>query len=129
MARAKKREGLMAQEALFKAIVQESGTVLADRVSVADSPRARAKGLLGKKGLEDGQGLLIRPCSSIHTFFMKFPIDVLFLTKDGVVIKIAKRLKPWRLCGCWFGCYMVLELKEGALKTKDDLTKKHIKLT
>ena len=118
----------MVQEALFKAIVQESGNVLADRLSIADSPGARAKGLLGKAGLDDGQGLLIRPCSSIHTFFMQFPIDVLFLAKDGMIIKISRGLKPWRLCGCWFGCYMVLELKESALESTVDLTKMHIKL-
>lgn len=118
----------MVQEALFKAIVQESGKVLADRVSIADSPGARAKGLLGKIGMDAGQGLLIRPCSSIHTFFMQFPIDVLFLARDGMIIKISRGLKPWRLCGCWFGCYMVLELKEGTLESTADLTKMHIKL-
>ncbi len=118
----------MVQEALFRAIVQETGMVLADRISIADSPAARARGLLGRMGLEDGQGLLIKPCSSIHMFFMKFPIDVLFLARDGRVIKMIRGLKPWRLCGCWFGCYMVLELKEGVLTSSGLLTKKHINL-
>lgn len=123
-----KQEDPMAQKALFRAIVQETGMVLADRISIADSPAARARGLLGRMGLEDGQGLLIKPCSSIHMFFMKFPIDVLFLSRDGMVIKMARGLKPWRLCGCWFGCYMVLELKEGALPGTDDFIKKHINI-
>ncbi|MFB3918934.1 hypothetical protein BU251_00075 [Candidatus Velamenicoccus archaeovorus] len=117
----------MAAEALYKAIVQESGKMLADKITIADSFGARAKGLLGKIGLEDGRGLLIRPCSSIHMFFMKFPIDVLFLAKDGRIIKIVKGLKPWRLSGCWFGCHMVLELKEGVLDINEDFDKKHIK--
>lgn len=120
-------EGQMAAEVLYKAIVQESGNVLADKIAIADSLGARAKGLLGKMRMEDGQGLLIKPCSSIHMFFMKFPIDVLFLTKDGSVIKIVKRLRPWKLSGCWFGCHMVLELKEGALGKDEDFYKKHIK--
>jgi len=118
----------MAAEALYKAIVQESGKVLADKIIIADSLGARTKGLLGKMRMEDGQGLLIKPCSSIHMFFMKFPIDVLFLAKDGRVIKIVKGLKPWRLSGCLFGCHMVLELKERALGMNEDFDKKHIKL-
>lgn len=117
----------MAQKVVFKAVVQDSGLVLADRVSIADSPMSRAKGLLGRRGIEDGEGLLIRPCSSIHTFFMNFPIDVLFLTRDGRVLKAAMGLRPWRLSGCWFGCYMVLELKEGVIEKTEVLKNKSIK--
>ncbi len=118
----------MATDGLYKAIVEESGKILADKIAIADSLGARAKGLLGKKELDDGQGLLIRPCSSIHMFFMKIPIDVLFLAKDGRIIKVAKGLRPWRLCGCWIGCYMVLELKKGTIDIIEDIMGKHIKL-
>jgi uncharacterized membrane protein (UPF0127 family) len=55
------------------------------------------KGLLGRSGLASNEGLLIRPASSIHTFFMGFPIDVVFLDRDLVVRKIAADVKPWRL--------------------------------
>ncbi len=119
----------MTAEVLYKAIVEESGKVLADKITVADSLGARIKGLLGKTGLEDGQGLLIKPCSSIHMFFMKIPLDVLFLTKDSRIIKVVKGLKPWRLCGCLFGGYMVLELKKGTLDVAEDLMNRHIKLS
>lgn len=120
--------GQMDQGGIYKAVFEDSGKVLAERVTIADTPASRAKGLLGKSGLQAGEGLLITSCGSIHTFFMKFPIDVLFLAKDGMVIKAAHRLRPWRLCGCWFGCHVVLELAQGVLPDDAALIKKRIKM-
>jgi uncharacterized protein len=57
------------------------------------------RGLLGRRGLESGEGLLLRPSGSVHTFFMRFPIDVVFLSRDGEVLKIARGLSPWRAAG------------------------------
>ena len=72
------------------------GRVVCERCDVADSHWPRMRGLLGRRGLENGEGLLLRPTGSVHTFFMRFPIDVVFLARDGEVLKIAHALRPWR---------------------------------
>jgi len=63
---------------------------------VADSPLTRLRGLLGRRGLEPGEGLLIRPTGSIHTCFMRFPIDAVFLDREGCVVGVASGVRPWR---------------------------------
>src|SRR5256885_9519742 len=69
------------------------------RCFVADSPWTRMRGLLGRGGVESGEGLLLRPAGSVHMFFMRFPIDVVFLSRDGEVLKIVSDLRPWRTAG------------------------------
>ena len=54
------------------------------------------RGLLGRKELPDGEGILLRPAGSVHTFFMRFSIDVVFLSREGEVLKVARALPPWR---------------------------------
>jgi uncharacterized protein len=73
-----------------------SGSVVCERCAVADSPLPRLKGLLGRSGLDGGEGLLIRPTSAVHTWFMRFPIDVVFLDRELRVLRIVPALKPWR---------------------------------
>ena len=70
------------------------------------------RGLLGRSGLESGEGLLLRPASSVHTFFMRFAIDVVFLGRDGEVLKVAKRVPPWRTAAAR-GAKAVVELAAG----------------
>ena len=70
------------------------------------------KGLLGRDELRPGEGLLLRPASSIHTFFMRFPIDAVFLDRDLVVRKVEPDVKPWRLA-FGRGARQVLELGGG----------------
>ena len=89
-----------------------SGRVLCDRLRVADTPLARARGLLGRRGLEDGEGLLLRPAGSIHTAFMRFSIDAVFLDSNGVVLHVAHDLHPWKVAGKW-GARAVIELARG----------------
>jgi uncharacterized membrane protein (UPF0127 family) len=72
------------------------GEVVCERCLVADSPWSRMRGLLGRRGLESGEGLLLRPTGSVLTFFMRFPIDVVFLSRDGEVLKVAPALPAWR---------------------------------
>ncbi len=81
---------------------------------VADTPSSRRRGLLGRDGLAPGTGLLIRPCSSIHTWFMRFPIDAVFLDRDGRVVKIAERVGPFRLAFGGRAAAATLELPAGA---------------
>jgi uncharacterized protein len=79
---------------------------------VAERPLARMRGLLGRKSLPSGEGLLIRPTWSVHMFFMRFPIDAVFLDRDLVVLKVAGNLRPWRAAGRR-GSHSVLELTAG----------------
>ncbi|MEZ4704650.1 MAG: DUF192 domain-containing protein [Bdellovibrionota bacterium] len=72
-------------------------TSLGHHIVHATQLLARMKGLLGKQALQEGHGLWIEPCTSIHTFFMKFPIDVVFLSKNNVVVKTRARLLPFRM--------------------------------
>jgi uncharacterized membrane protein (UPF0127 family) len=83
---------------------------------VAGNPWTRAVGLLGRKELPEGRGLWIRPCRSIHTFFMRFPIDVAYLSSDHTVVKISARLRPFRLSVGGRGADSVLELPPGFLE-------------
>lgn len=77
-------------------------------VSVLD----RTRGLLGCRALGEGEGLLISPCNGVHTFFMRFAIDVIFLNKGGAIVKIIHALKPFRF-GMAPGAAAVLEVKAG----------------
>jgi uncharacterized membrane protein (UPF0127 family) len=67
------------------------------KISVAASFADRGRGLLGRSGLDLDQGLLIVPCSSIHTMFMRFPIDAVFFDRQGLVTKLAVHVRPWRI--------------------------------
>ena len=91
---------------------REDGTVVCERCSLAASPATRMRGLLGRDGLEQGEGLLLRPASSIHTFFMRFPIDAVFLDKALVVLGIEDAVEPWRAAS-QRGAKAVLELPAG----------------
>ncbi len=89
------------------------GTILADRAREATRFLHRFVGLMGRKDLPVGEGLLILPCNSIHTFFMRIPIDALFLDRDGQVVKLLPALPPWRMTSLYWNARSVLELPAG----------------
>ena len=91
---------------------REDGRVVAESVTVADSTMRRLRGLLGRKDLPSGHGVLLRPAWSIHTAFMRFPIDVIFLDADQVVIKIVPRLTAFKTASCR-GAREIVELRAG----------------
>jgi uncharacterized protein len=93
-------------------ITDGEGTVVCARCRVADSFSARLRGLLGTAALPTGAGLLIPRTSSVHTHFMRFPIDVVFRAEDGRVVSIVRALRPWRLARRR-GAADVLELAAG----------------
>ena len=106
------------------AIVRENGDVVCRRCTMADRPFARMKGLLGRHGLEQDEGLLLRPASSIHTWFMRFPIDAVFLDEGMAVVATRADIAPWRMARAR-GAKSVLELARGAaadLRPGDRLT-------
>lgn len=89
-------------------------SVVADNAEIADTSAKRRKGLLGREGLAAGQGLWIVPCGAIHTFFMRFAIDVLYLDRKKRVKKIRSKVVPWRFSAC-LTAHSVLELPAGAI--------------
>jgi hypothetical protein len=86
--------------------------VVCEECLVAATPFTRLRGLLGRKSLPSGQGILLRPAGSIHTFFMRFAIDAVFLDEELRVVAIAADLRPWRAAGKR-GARAVLELPAG----------------
>ncbi len=89
------------------------GAVVCERCDVADGFWTRLRGLLGRSGLEPEEGLLIRPAGSVHTFFMRFPIDCVFLDRDLVVVAVREAVRPWRTAS-GRGAKSTLELAAGA---------------
>jgi len=90
------------------------GVALATELEVATSLAARTKGLLGRRGLPPGSGMLIDPCPSVHTWFMRFPIDVIFLDSKNRVVGLKRNLKSFRMAGAWRGA-KTLELPVGVI--------------
>lgn len=90
-------------------------TVLARELEVAGSAAARSKGLLGRDGLAPGTGLWIAPCESVHTFFMRFPIDLVYLDRKNCVRKVRHAVGAWRASAC-LTAHSVLELPAGTAR-------------
>ena len=88
------------------------GEVVCERCTIARTPLTRMKGLLGRRDLPSGEGLLIRPTSDIQTAFMRFPIDVVFLDRDLRVISVRSNVRPWR-AAVQRGARAALELAAG----------------
>jgi uncharacterized membrane protein (UPF0127 family) len=93
----------------------DTGAVVANLVAVADTRATRAVGLLNRAGLEPGEGLWIVPSRGVHTWWMRFAIDIVALDERGVVIDRVENLKPWRIRLPRRGTAGVLELPVGAL--------------
>jgi uncharacterized membrane protein (UPF0127 family) len=91
---------------------RQDGSLVCERCLVAETPLTRLRGLLGRAGLERGEGLLLRPAASIHMWFMRFPIDAVFLDGDDRVLRVAADLRPWRIAAC-HGARAVVELPAG----------------
>jgi hypothetical protein len=99
--------------AASRTVLASDGRVVCERCVLAESFLTRLRGLLGRRELPSDEGLLINPSSSIHTWFMRFPIDVVFLDRDLRVVGVAADVRPWRLR--WRrGARQVLELAAGA---------------
>ncbi|OQW49910.1 MAG: hypothetical protein A4S09_11730 [Proteobacteria bacterium SG_bin7] len=83
--------------------------VIADHVEIASTIVQRVIGLLGKSEFTEGKALWIQRCTSIHTFFMRFPIDVVFVDKELKVCKVVQNIKPFRLANSYFCGHSVFE--------------------
>ena len=94
------------------ALANDDGSVVCEHCLLAETMFARLRGLLGRSGLAEGEGMLLRPASSIHTAFMRFAIDAVFVDKENRVVKVAPEIRPWRAAACR-GARAVLELPAG----------------
>jgi uncharacterized membrane protein (UPF0127 family) len=99
----------------YRVVNATRGTELADAARAATNPFSRGIGLIPRKSLPQGEGLIIRPCNSVVTFFMRFPIDVLFIDRDGVVCHAAPSLVPWRTSKIVRASKQVIELPAGTM--------------
>ena len=88
------------------------GSVVCARCTDARTPLARMRGLLGRRELPVGEGIWLRPAASIHTLFMRFAIDAVFLDREGRVVRVVPELRPWRAAAAR-GARSVLELPSG----------------
>ncbi len=89
-----------------------TGERLAETVEGAFDSTTRNRGLLGRDSLAPGSALILAPCTSVHTWFMRFPIDVVFVSKVGEIKKVRPAVGPWRLAAAW-NSFAVVELPAG----------------
>ncbi|MDD5196830.1 MAG: DUF192 domain-containing protein [Candidatus Omnitrophota bacterium] len=101
----------------MKIINQTRSSVLADDTIIADTFFRRVRGLLGKNSLNQGQALILNPCNSIHTYFMRFPIDILFVDENNRVLQIITDLVPFRFSPLFFKSRLVIELPAGTIRS------------
>lgn len=101
---------------MFKIVNIITENVIAEYASYADTFMTRLKGLMFKKNFNKGEGLIIVPCNNIHTFWMKFPIDVVFLSQDNTVVYVIENLKPNRISPLIRKAHSVLELPVGTIR-------------
>jgi uncharacterized protein len=95
-----------------RVVAAESGAVVCTHCEVEEGVFGRMRGLLGRRGLEAGGGMLLAPAPSVMTFFMRFSIDVVFLDREHRIVGISHTLRPWRLAGARHA-HAALELPAG----------------
>lgn len=102
----------------MKCVHVQTGKVLAKTVEPARSFWARLRGLMGRKSLAPGAALLLEPCPQIHTCFMRFNIDVIFLDAHNRVVAVAENIRPWRMSRFYPSARRTLELPGGCLQSR-----------
>jgi uncharacterized membrane protein (UPF0127 family) len=91
-----------------------TGLIVADELLTAFDSASRRRGLLGRDALPNGTALIIAPSNAVHTFFMRFPIDIAFVRRDGRVVTVRSVVRPWRIAAS-LSAFAVIELPAGAL--------------
>ena len=99
----------------MKIINKTENTTIADNATLADSFGSRMVGLLRHSTLNSGEGLIITKCNSIHMFFMKFPIDVIFLDKNNIVVGLVENILPNRLSRIYWKATTAIEVPVGVI--------------
>ena len=106
---------IASRDSLLRVSNLTRNTVLAACMEVADSAVQRNKGLLGRDRLSSGEGLWIIPCEAVHTFWMRFPIDLVYLDRKKRIRKLSSDVQPWRMSAC-LRAHSVLELPAGTIQ-------------
>lgn len=101
---------------MFKITNMSNGNIIADQAAYADTFISRLRGLMFRNNFNKGEALVIIPCNSIHTFWMKFPIDVVFLSKENTVIYIIENFQPNKISPLFRKAHSVVELPIGTIK-------------
>jgi len=101
----------------LRIVNMRSGETVADTVEVADTRATRKRGLLGRDGLDAGAALVLSPCFSVHTAFMRFRIDVAFVDRDGCIVRLVHNMGPWRIAAA-IRAQQVIELPAGELSRR-----------
>lgn len=81
----------------MKIVIKRNGITIADRIETAANFKSQLKGLIGRRKFENGSAMIFPGCKQVHTFFMQFPIDILFVNKDRKIIKVVENLLPWKI--------------------------------
>lgn len=102
----------------MKLINYSTGKVISSHVVMADRFIARLTGLMAKKEISSENALILRPCSQVHTFFMRFNIDILFLNRDFRVKHVIENMRPWKISRLVWGARCVVELPGGTLRNR-----------
>jgi len=101
-------------QAPWRLVNARNGLAVATYIVTAFEPKQRRKGLLGLDHFEEGHAMVIAPTSAVHTCFMRFSIDIAFVTGAGIVLKARSGVPPWRVSACW-GALAAVELPAGTL--------------
>jgi uncharacterized protein len=112
----------------MRLINQTKNIILAEDVFLAKTPLGRIKGLLGRKVFLSDQAIILDPCNSVHTFFMRFPIDIIFVDKDYKIIQILPELKPNKISRIYWNSRRVIELPVGRLNLTDTQAQDQLQL-
>jgi len=105
---------LKANSAGQRLVNERTGSVVAREIELASDSRTRNRGLLGRSGIADESVMIIAPCNAIHTFFMRFTIDVVFVDRQGRVLKLCRFVHPWRVRTA-IRAFAALELNGGSI--------------
>jgi uncharacterized protein len=106
---------LKATSAPPRLVNERTGAIIAGEIELASDSRARNRGLLGRSGIAAGSVMIIAPCNAIHTFFMRFTIDLVFADRQGLVVKLYRSVRPWRI-RVSLGAFAALELAAGSIE-------------
>ena len=108
---------LSSGDGLCSLVNERSGAVVAGVLESAIDSTTRRRGLLGRDGLAEDHALVLAPCNAVHTWFMRFPIDVAFVAKDGRVLKTVERLGAWRMA-LSLRAFATVEFPAGVVRAK-----------
>ncbi|HEY9719561.1 MAG TPA: DUF192 domain-containing protein [Trichormus sp.] len=105
----------MEQRPLYTFVNRTKSATLATKGRLADTWFARMRGLLGTNKIEQGEGLFLMPCNSIHMFWMKYAIDAIFVDRHGKVVAVVSNIKPWQMSAVYWQAKNCLELPPGTI--------------